>query len=104
MSRFILSEAADRDIDDILEHLDAIEKAPARRIGRNIQRVLTSIGRNPFLGSPQSEFTRLAGTEIRSRLVESYRIFYTVGAPTPEIVAILHTARDIHSIMACRLQ
>jgi hypothetical protein len=33
-----------------------------------------------------------------------YRIFYTVGAPTPEILAILHSARDIHSIITVRLQ
>jgi plasmid stabilization system protein ParE len=104
MNRFLFSRDADRDLDDILDYLGSIPRVPARRIGREIQGTLKSIARNPYLGSLQSEFTRLAGAEVRSRLVSSYRIFYLVGAPVLEIVAILHTARDIASIVASRLQ
>jgi hypothetical protein len=52
----------------------------------------------------QSELTRIAGVEVRSRFASSYRILYTLGGSAPEIVGVLHTARDIASIMAKRLQ
>jgi plasmid stabilization system protein ParE len=105
VSRFFLSQAADRDIDNILEYLEsAVPRTPRRRIGRDLQIALKSIAANPYLGALQSEFTCLAGTEVRSRLVSSYRIFYTCGPRAPEIIAILHTSRDISSIVASRLQ
>jgi plasmid stabilization system protein ParE len=104
MNRFVLSRHAQRDLEEIRAYSQSKPRKSHLKIGRALQKTLRSIAGAPFLGTVQSEFTRLAGTEIRSRLVDPYRIFYTVGAPTPEILAILHSARDIHSIMTVRLQ
>jgi plasmid stabilization system protein ParE len=48
--------------------------------------------------------TRLLGEEVRSRLVHPYRIYYRLGASTPEVIAILHGARDQRSILGERFQ
>jgi plasmid stabilization system protein ParE len=104
LNRFVLSRYARRDLEEIRSYIELLPRQPSMKIGRGLQRTLKSIAIDPYLGSLQSEFTRLAGAEVRSRLVLSYRIFYIVGAPVPEIVAILHTARDIASIVASRLQ
>jgi plasmid stabilization system protein ParE len=93
-----------RDLQDIRAYLAALPRKPALRIGRDLQKTLISIAGNPFLGAAQSDFTRFGGVEVRSRLVHSYRIFYTVGAGAPEVIAVLHTARDSASILAIRLQ
>ena len=104
MSRFVLSHHAKVDLEHIRAYLRTLPKEPALRIGRALQKSFKSIADNPFLGATQSELTRLAGVEVRSRLVRSYRVFYTSSASIPEIIAILHTARDIAAVVAERLQ
>jgi hypothetical protein len=72
-------------------------------IASSLQEALDGIANYPYLGAIQSELTRRAGVEIRSRLIQSYRIIYIVG-DAPEIIGVLHTARDISGIMGRRLQ
>ncbi len=104
VSRFLLSRHAERDLDEILSYLDSIPEKPACVTASAIQKALKSIASHPYRGVIQSELTRLAGIEVRSRLVNSYRIVYTVGANSSEILGVLHTARNIGDIMAERLQ
>lgn len=104
MSRFFLSAEAARDLDEILEYLDRLPDAPAERIGQSLQSMLESIAMRPLLGAPHSHLTRLLGEEVRSRLVPPYRIFYRLGKSAPEVIAILHGARDQRSIMDSRFQ
>jgi len=104
VKRFLLSAAADRDLDEILDYLDALPDQPAATIASAIQKTIRSIAMHPLRGSIQSELTRLAGVEVRSRLVHPYRFLCTVGGLVPQIIAVLHTARDIAAIMARRLQ
>jgi plasmid stabilization system protein ParE len=103
VKRFVLSEHAHRDLDELLSYLDSLPDKPALLIASSIQEALHSISQYPYLGAIQSELTRLAGVEIRSRLVQSYRIFYMVG-DAPEVIGVLHGTRDITSIMARRIQ
>ena len=104
MSRFFLSPHAQGDLVEIKAYFESIPKEPADRTARALQATLRSIANNPYQGVGQSELTRIAGVEVRSRLVHSYRIFYSLGGSAPEIVGVLHTARNIASIMAKRLQ
>ena len=104
MSRFFLSPHAHSDLTAIKTYLETVPKEPALRIARALQRTLISIADNPYHGIAQSELTRLAGVEVRSRLVHSYRILYIVGDTAPEIIGIMHTARDIASTMEQRLR
>jgi plasmid stabilization system protein ParE len=65
---------------------------------------LRDVANFPYRGALQSELTRLAGVEVRSRLVYSYRIIYKVRNDSAEIVGMLHTSRDIVSTIARRVQ
>ena len=104
MNRFFLSREAMRDLDEIRAYLKEIPAKPAREIGQAIQAMLNTIARDPYMGTRHSRLALLFGTEIRSRLTAPYRIFYRLGGSAPEIMAILHTARDIPAIMARRIQ
>ncbi len=104
LSRFLISDDADRDLDEILEYLNPIPERPALTVLSAIEKAFFGIADYPYRGAAQSELTRIAGQEIRSRLVRDYRIFYTVGGRVPEILGVLHAARDGVGIMARRLQ
>jgi plasmid stabilization system protein ParE len=104
LSRFFFSPCAKRDLVELKAYLQSLPKAPADRIARALQTIFRNIADDPYQGVVQSELTRIAGIEFRSRLVLSYRILYTVGGSAPEIVGVLHTSRNIASIMAKRLQ
>jgi len=101
---FRLSPDADHDLDLILAYLETIPGKPRWKIAASIQKALLSIASFPHRGAPQSELTRLAGEEVRSRLVHSYRIIYKVGSGFPDIMGVLHTSRDIAGTIAPRLQ
>jgi len=103
VKRFVVSKNAHRDLDEILSYLDSLPDRPALRIASSLQEALHSISQFPYMGALQSELTRIAGIEIRSRLVQSYRIIYIID-DAPEVIGVLHTARDITGIMARRLQ
>jgi plasmid stabilization system protein ParE len=104
MSRFFLSAHANRDLDEIESYLDKLPKGPAARGAEAIVRTLHSIGKEPYLGAPHSTLTRMLGVEVRSRLTHPYRIYYRLGSATPEIIAVLHTARGTQTILAERFQ
>jgi plasmid stabilization system protein ParE len=100
----MLSPFASRDLDELISYLDGLPLEPANRIGSSVRRMLENIGENPLRGPEQSELTRIMGFEVRSRLVASYRVLYRVGSTVPEIIGILHAARDIPAIMAERVR
>ncbi len=104
MNSFRLSPDADHDLDLILAHLETIPEKPAKTIVASIRMALRDVASFPYRGALQSELTRLAGVEVRSRLVHSYRIIYKVRSDSPEIMGVLHTSRDIVSTIARRLQ
>jgi plasmid stabilization system protein ParE len=102
MSRFLFSPAAQADLEELAIQLDSFSPLAAIKLGRQIFAMLTSISDQPYLGLEHSNFSRLFGCEVRSRRVQRYRIFYFVTHP-PEIIAILHGARDRNSILSSRV-
>ena len=104
MSRYFLSFHAKNDLDEIRIYLRAIPPQPAKRIGVRLQQAFNEIAASPQHGIAQSALTLLAGVEVRSRLCSPYRIFYISGRTVPEILGVIHTARDIATIMAGRFQ
>jgi len=104
VNRFFLSPDAKRDLAEIKLYLDGIAKEHALKIARSLQQTLRSLGENAYQGVGQSELSRMAGAEVRSRLVREYRVIYILGGSAPEVIGVLHTARDIAEIMAGRLQ
>jgi plasmid stabilization system protein ParE len=103
MSRFLLTRAAQEDLEDIRAYHCGIPPGPALRIKSRIQKVIFDIAGNPYRGVADSRLTLLFGCEVRSRLASPYRIYYRMGRPYPEIIAILHGARDQATLLANRL-
>jgi len=103
VNRYYLSADAELDFDEIIEYLSQLPQQPADRIGASIQHALERISDNPFVGRTQSDLTRRFGVEIRSWLVGTYRLIYRLDGTAPEIIGLLHTSRDITSIMGQRL-
>jgi plasmid stabilization system protein ParE len=104
LNRFLLSAGAQRDLDDIREYLVGVPPEHAKRIAQSLRAMLRSVGKQPLLGTAHSYLTRLLGEEVRSRIVPPYRIFYRFGKNVPEVIAILHGARDQHAILGERYQ
>jgi plasmid stabilization system protein ParE len=100
----LLSKEGEADLDEILAYLDSMPDGPASRFGQGLFKTLNSIAEYPLLGAPHSSLTRLLGTEVRSRLCLPYRIYYRLDKAVPEVLAIVHTARDTAAVLADRLQ
>ncbi len=99
-----LSPDARRDLAEIRLYLTQLPVQPAKKIIREIKATLRGIAENPYIGQTHSDLTRIAGQEVRSRLCGTYRIYYRLGQPAPEVFAIRHTARNSRGMMASRLQ
>jgi plasmid stabilization system protein ParE len=104
LKRFFISPAANQDLDEFRQYIDSLPSQPGDRMAHALGAVLLSIAANPYLGQASSALTRIAGEEIRSRLLGKYRVIYRFSRSAPEIIGILHTARDIPAILAQRLQ
>ncbi len=103
MSRFLLSRFAEEDLDEVIAYLGSLPLEPGNRVGGAIRHTLESIGKNPMLGVTQSELSQVGGYEVRSRVVPPYRIFYRLAGRAPEVLGILHGARDVDAIMLRRV-
>ena len=104
MTRFTLSEDAKRDLDEIRRFLAGVSPRLAKRTALALQHGLRGIAANPELGARYSSLTRILGVEVRSRAAPPYRIFYRLGRTYPEIISIVHGARDIPVVLAQRFQ
>ncbi|WP_425432490.1 type II toxin-antitoxin system RelE/ParE family toxin [Granulicella rosea] len=104
MIRYVLSDSASRDLDEILSYFDSLPVVPATRGGESIVQMLNSIAENPYLGTTHGSLARSLGFEVRSRFASPYRFYYRLGGRYPEIIAVLHASRDIRSILAQRFQ
>jgi plasmid stabilization system protein ParE len=100
VKRFLLTPDAENDLGDSRAYLNSIPIDPAERIAQAIFETLGSIAEFPFQGPAHSHYTSLFGREIRSRFVNPYRIFYSFVDPVPEVIAILHGARNQATIIA----
>lgn len=98
MIRYILSNAASKDMDDIRSYLLELPRTPGGRIAAEIKLALRAIAANPYQGRGHSDLTRIYGQEIRSWPVNDYRVYYQLGRSYPEIIAVLHAARD-HDVL-----
>jgi len=92
------------DLADIRNYLDPVPERYAQPIRRGLRLLLQEIAAYPERGTVHGESTRLLGQEVRSRLLALYRVFYREHSGAPEVLAILHMARDASTILTERLQ
>jgi plasmid stabilization system protein ParE len=102
--RFYFSPEASADLDEIQHYLDEIPRQHVVPIRRGLQNLIREIASHPDRGASHSQATLIFGFEVRTRVVIPYRIFYRDNRGIPEIIAVLHTARDIRSILSKRVQ
>lgn len=99
---YTLSRTALADLQAIREYLYSappdIQLKVIARLNEGFQRACDL----PATGRLESEFSGEAAGPIRSILVRPYRIFYRERTVPRMIVAILHGARDISSVLEGR--
>jgi toxin ParE1/3/4 len=75
--------------------LDAANALIAR-----LRKRCAALQRRPLLGRPRPEF----GDGIRCLVERPYILLYRIEGETPEIVAILHGARDLPAVLKSRIE
>jgi toxin ParE1/3/4 len=68
----------------------------ANQIVQKITKAVAALQDFPELGQVVTGFVRYA---IRERIVQNYRVFYTIERSRIVVLAVVHAARDIHSIV-----
>ena len=104
LSRFYLTPLAMADLDEVRRYFAPIPERFGAPIRHSLRAMLQEIAAYPQRGSSHSEATRLLGLDVKTRIVPPYRIFYRDLRGTPEVLAILHTAQDLPTILRKRLQ
>lgn len=104
MTAYRLTPAALEDLHDIRSYLDPVPERYAEPIRRGLRLIFREIAAFPDRGATHSQATRTMGQEVRTRVLPPYRIFYREIGDSVQILAILHTARDIDRILSDRLQ
>ncbi len=88
-----LLRAAEDDLSDIVTYIAADRPSAAEAIATKIEKNLTLLTKNPYLGRIPEE-DELARLNYRYLVVDNYLIFYTIEERTIFIHRILHGARD----------
>jgi toxin ParE1/3/4 len=97
MSRYVLSVAAQNDIDDIIDHL--LENASieiAAKANDHLEEALSQITTHPEIGHQRKD---LASEPLRFWQVDSYLILYCAEVSPIAVVRILHGKRDIKALL-----
>ena len=95
-SRLIIRPQADRDIDEIAEHIFETDPAAALRFLDNVYETMKKLASMPSLGSP-CEFTSRAFANLRTWPVRKFKkhiIFFQPLDDGVEVIRVLHGARD----------
>ena len=102
MTRFLLSNAACTDMEEIKLYIGSLPIRPSANIAGTPRASFKSIVAYPHLGAPESALTVRFGRPARSRLGGIYRLYYftpSEGQPVVEIIRILHNARDAQALL-----
>ena len=96
MARYVLSPEALRDIQGIWDYIAIDSPDAADRVVDELFEAFEQLAARPGLGHTRRDLTR---RDVRFWPVRSYLVVYAEGHGTLQIVAILHGARDIPSII-----
>ena len=99
-----LTPDASADLGEIREYYDNLPAQHVEPIMSGLQALLYDVASHPPRGTIHSSATRMLGEEVRTRALPPYRIFYRDRGGLAEVIAVLHTARDVNSILSSRLQ
>src|SRR4051812_19720188 len=100
----LLSEEAERDIEDIHRYIaqqDGVAKADYVLV--NLERVCAKIARFPLRGNIPKELQPVGIAEYREVHYKPYRIIYRIIARTVIVYCILDGRRDMQTLLQRRL-
>jgi toxin ParE1/3/4 len=104
--RVILHPRVPEDLIEIVDYLDQRSPAAADRFAQGMRDSLEQISEFPGIGSPkQFDDSRLAN--VRSWYVKGFRkylIFYHIVQDDVKVLAVLHGARAVGSILGARAE
>ena len=97
MKRFLLTKAAERDLDQIKEFLvDQAGPTITRRVLKDIRKTIVQIGTNPGIWHVREDLT---DRPLKFWPIYSYLIVYDPASKPVQIVRILHGKRDVEQIL-----
>lgn len=102
MSSYDLVEPARIDLDGIKQYLKVAPRSSQARIVSGLRAGFQRAADFPHSGRPEPQYWTEQGGEIRCIVVRPYLIFYRLETSPIIIVAILHGAQDIPSILLKR--
>jgi len=99
MNPYDLAEPARQDLIGIKQYLQVAPRSSQARIISDLRNGFRRAADFPRSGRPEPEYWSEQGGEVRCVVVRPYLIFYRLETSPINIVAILHGAQDIPSIL-----
>jgi plasmid stabilization system protein ParE len=96
MKRFILTQRARQDVEDIWDYIADDSIKAADRVLDALETAMVKLAMNPGIGHWREELT---DKRHRFLLVYSYMIVYRHESKPLQIIRVLHAARDAQSIL-----
>jgi toxin ParE1/3/4 len=100
MKRFVLSEEARDDLQEIKSYIAEKSIEGARRVITEFRHAFRELGNTPGMGHRRQDLTK---RPVLFWPVRSYLIIYRPGIQPLEIVAVLHGKRNLKRILRGRL-
>lgn len=96
MSRFVLTPAAREDLEEIFDVIAEDSPDAALRVVQNLRESMRKLARMPKMGHYRKD---LCDEPLRFWQVYSYLIIYRPETRPLQILRVLHSARDVRSIL-----
>lgn len=96
MAKFIISDQAEKDIDEILIYIAADNLDAAIAFNDHLTRLFEMLAENNEAGRERPELKE----DLRSFPEGNYLIFYRLWAGNVAIVRVLHGARDLDELFS----
>jgi toxin ParE1/3/4 len=93
LNKYIIAPSAQRDIDYVLDYIAARNPAAALRLSTKFREGFKLLAQYPNIGRPRYE------TSLKIFIIEGYVAAYRGERPMIEIVRIVHTKRDVETIL-----
>lgn len=96
MSRFVLTDAARTDLNEIFEYIARDNPDAAGRVIEKLRDAMRMLARTPEMGHYRRD---LASEPVRFWSVYSYLVIYRSETRPVQVVRVLHASRDVRAIL-----
>lgn len=95
MARYILSDLAKDDVDEITSYVHQDSPTAAKRVRSRLREEMARLAEFPGIGHARAE---VPDPSLRFWRVYSYLIVYRVATKPLQVIRVLHGARDLNRI------